>query len=33
VRAGAKLSAADKEKLKAYNGEIASLQSPSRRTC
>jgi peptidyl-dipeptidase Dcp len=27
VRAGAKLSAADKEKLKAYNGEIASLQS------
>jgi peptidyl-dipeptidase Dcp len=27
VRAGAKLSAADKEKLKAYNGEIATLQS------
>jgi peptidyl-dipeptidase Dcp len=27
VRAGAKLSAADKEKLKAYNGQIASLQS------
>ncbi|CAH0253359.1 Dipeptidyl carboxypeptidase [Massilia sp. Bi118] len=27
VRAGAKLSAANKEKLKAYNGEIASLQS------
>jgi len=27
VRAGARLSAADKEKLKAYNGEIASLQS------
>jgi peptidyl-dipeptidase Dcp len=27
VRAGAKLSSADKEKLKAYNGEIASLQS------
>jgi peptidyl-dipeptidase Dcp len=27
VRAGANLSAADKEKLKAYNGEIASLQS------
>jgi peptidyl-dipeptidase Dcp len=27
VRAGAKLSPADKEKLKAYNGEIASLQS------
>jgi len=27
VRAGAKLSAADKEKLKAYNGEIASLES------
>jgi peptidyl-dipeptidase Dcp len=27
VRAGAKLSAADKDKLKAYNGEIASLQS------
>ncbi|WP_229445457.1 M3 family metallopeptidase [Massilia sp. Leaf139] len=27
VRAGAKLSAADKEKLKRYNGQIASLQS------
>ncbi len=27
VRAGANLSAADKAKLKAYNGEIASLQS------
>jgi peptidyl-dipeptidase Dcp len=27
VRAGAKLSRADKEKLKAYNGQIASLQS------
>jgi len=27
VRAGAKLSNADKEKLKAYNGQIASLQS------
>jgi len=27
VRAGAKLSAADKEKLKAYNGRIASLQT------
>jgi peptidyl-dipeptidase Dcp len=27
VRAGANLSAADKDKLKAYNGEIASLQS------
>jgi peptidyl-dipeptidase Dcp len=27
VRAGAKLSAADKEKLKAYNGEIATLQT------
>jgi peptidyl-dipeptidase Dcp len=27
VRAGARLSAADKEKLKAYNGEIAGLQS------
>jgi peptidyl-dipeptidase Dcp len=27
VRAGANLSAADKEKLKAYNGEIAALQS------
>ena len=27
VRAGAKLSSANKEKLKAYNGEIASLQS------
>ncbi len=27
VRAGAKLSPADKEKLKAYNSEIASLQS------
>jgi peptidyl-dipeptidase Dcp len=27
VRAGANLSAANKEKLKAYNGEIASLQS------
>jgi peptidyl-dipeptidase Dcp len=27
VRAGARLSAADKEKLKAYNGEIATLQS------
>jgi len=27
VRAGAKLSAADKEKLKGYNGQIASLQS------
>jgi peptidyl-dipeptidase Dcp len=27
VRAGARLSAADKDKLKAYNGEIASLQS------
>jgi peptidyl-dipeptidase Dcp len=27
VRAGARLSAADKEQLKAYNGEIASLQS------
>jgi peptidyl-dipeptidase Dcp len=27
VRAGAKLSSADKEKLKTYNGEIASLQS------
>ena len=27
VRAGAKLSGADKQKLKAYNGEIASLQS------
>jgi peptidyl-dipeptidase Dcp len=27
VRAGAKLSAANKDKLKAYNGEIASLQS------
>ncbi len=27
VRAGAKLSAADKEKLKSYNGQIASLQS------
>jgi len=27
VRAGAKLSNADKDKLKAYNGEIASLQS------
>ena len=27
VRAGAKLSAADKEKLKAFNGEIASLQT------
>ncbi|WP_036171082.1 M3 family metallopeptidase [Massilia sp. 9096] len=27
VRAGANLSNADKEKLKAYNGEIASLQS------
>jgi peptidyl-dipeptidase Dcp len=27
VRAGAKLSATDKDKLKAYNGEIASLQS------
>jgi peptidyl-dipeptidase Dcp len=27
VRAGARLSAADKEKLKAYNGKIASLQS------
>jgi peptidyl-dipeptidase Dcp len=27
VRAGAKLSAADQEKLKAYNGEIAGLQS------
>jgi peptidyl-dipeptidase Dcp len=27
VRAGANLSSADKQKLKAYNGEIASLQS------
>jgi len=27
VRAGAKLSSADKEKLKAFNGEIAGLQS------
>jgi peptidyl-dipeptidase Dcp len=27
VRAGANLAAADKEKLKAYNGEIAALQS------
>jgi peptidyl-dipeptidase Dcp len=27
VHAGARLSAADKDKLKAYNGEIASLQS------
>jgi peptidyl-dipeptidase Dcp len=27
VRAGANLSSADKEKLKAYNGEIAALQS------
>jgi peptidyl-dipeptidase Dcp len=27
VRAGAKLSSADKDKLKAYNGEIATLQS------
>ena len=27
VRAGAKLSAADKEKLKGYNGQIATLQS------
>ena len=27
VRAGANLSSADKDKLKAYNGEIASLQS------
>ncbi|GAB3425982.1 M3 family metallopeptidase [Massilia solisilvae] len=27
VRAGARLGAADKEKLKAYNGEIAALQS------
>ncbi len=27
VRAGAKLSGADKEKLKAYNGQIASLQT------
>jgi peptidyl-dipeptidase Dcp len=27
VRAGARLSSADKDKLKAYNGEIASLQS------
>jgi peptidyl-dipeptidase Dcp len=27
VRAGARLSAADKEKLKAYNGRIASLQT------
>ncbi len=27
MRAGAKLSAADKEKLKGYNGQIASLQS------
>jgi peptidyl-dipeptidase Dcp len=27
VRAGAKLSAADKEKLKAYNGQIAALQT------
>ncbi len=27
VRAGARLSGADKEKLKAYNGQIASLQS------
>jgi peptidyl-dipeptidase Dcp len=27
VRAGAQLSSADKDKLKAYNGEIASLQS------
>jgi peptidyl-dipeptidase Dcp len=27
VRAGAKLSAADKEKLKVYNGEIATLQT------
>jgi len=27
VRAGARLSAADKEKLKAYNGEIATLQT------
>ena len=27
VRAGAKLSAADKEKLKAFNGEIATLQT------
>jgi peptidyl-dipeptidase Dcp len=27
VRAGAKLSSLDKEKLKAYNGQIASLQS------
>jgi peptidyl-dipeptidase Dcp len=27
VRAGANLSAADKDKLKAYNGEIAALQS------
>ena len=27
VRAGAKLSAADKEKLKAYNGKIAALQT------
>jgi peptidyl-dipeptidase Dcp len=27
VRAGARLSAANKDKLKAYNGEIASLQS------
>ncbi|HEX8603925.1 MAG TPA: dipeptidyl carboxypeptidase II, partial [Pseudoduganella sp.] len=27
VRAGAKLSAADKEKLKAYNGKLAALQT------
>jgi len=27
VRAGAKLSAADKEKLKAYNGQLAALQT------
>jgi peptidyl-dipeptidase Dcp len=32
VRAGARLSAADKDKLKAFNGEIAALQSQFSQT-
>jgi peptidyl-dipeptidase Dcp len=32
VRAGARLSAADKDKLKAFNGEIATLQSQFSQT-
>ena len=33
VRAGAKLAAADKEKLKAMNAELATLGAASSRTC